>query len=236
MQLTRELTPLEFVNATLPFRTDSYTPISNREIMDLINEEAYKNDLIINGERFLANNKMTQFIGQYFIQSEESGVGMQVAFKNSYDKTMPFQTAAGAVIFVCTNSMISGEINFKRKHTGDADNNAIEKVIATFELLGEYFEKLLTERERLQTIPANLRQVAELTGRLIYEEDIINTMQANIIKDELENSKNFKHIMDFDFSMYDYYNHVTEALKRSHPRTYLQDHINLHSFFQKNIL
>jgi len=68
MKLTRELTPIEFVNATVPFRTDSYTPIANREIMDLINEEAYKNNLIVNGERFIANNKMTQFIGQYFIQ------------------------------------------------------------------------------------------------------------------------------------------------------------------------
>jgi len=236
MKLTRELTPIEFVNATVPFRTDSYTPIANREIMDLINEEAYKNNLIINGERFIANNKMTQFIGQYFIQSEEDGIGMQVAFKNSYDKTMPFQTAAGAVIFVCTNSMISGEINFKRKHTGDADNNAIEKVISTFELLGEYFDKIIREKTALQQIPATLRQVSELTGRLIYEEEIINTMQANIIKDELENSKNFKTIMVDDFSMYDYYNHITEALKKSHPRTYLQDHISLHRFFQDNIL
>lgn len=236
MRLTRDLTAIQAANAKLPLRTDSYTPISNREIIDLIQEEAYKNNLVIRGDKFIANNNMTQFIGQYFIESDNSDVGMQIAFKNSYDKTMPFQTAAGSVVFICSNSMIGGEIMFKRKHTGDADSTAQERIIETFAQLSDYFYNTIQQLERMKQVQAGLTKVAELTGRLLFEDEIINTMQANIIKEELYYSKGFKHIDDPEFSMYDYYNHITEALKKSHPRTFIQDHIQLHRFFKNNIL
>lgn len=236
MKLTKELNSTEVCGAKLPIMTSSYTPISNREIVDLVREEAYKNNLIINGERYISNNKMTQFIGQYFIYSDIDEIGMQVAFKNSYDKTMPFQTAAGGVVFICSNSMIGGEIMFKRKHTGDADATASEKITETFKLLGDYFEQIKGVSGKLKEMQVGLKEVSEFTGRLLFEKDVINTMQANIIKEELYTSKNFKHIDDDEFSMFDFYNHITESLKRSHPRTYIQDHINLHKFIVNEIL
>lgn len=236
MRLIQDLTAIQAANAKLPLRTDSYTPITNREIIDLIQEEAYKNNLIIRGEKFISNNNMTQFIGQYFIESDNSDIGMQVAFKNSYDKTMPFQTAAGSVVFICSNSMISGEIMFKRKHTGNADFTAHDRIIETFAQLSEFFYDTVWQFDKMKQIELNLTEVAELTGRLLVEEEIINTMQTNIIKDELYNSKGFKHIDDAGFSVYDYYNHITESLKKSHPRTFIQNHIELNNFFKRNVL
>ena len=214
----------------LPQKTGSYTPISNREIIDLINNEAVKNNLTILNTAFKTNKDRTRTIGYFDIASDDSDMGMRAVFRNSYDKSMSFAFANGATVFICSNGMIGGEVAMKRKHTGAADDDARTKIIEGISMMGDNFENMKTARSVLQSIEISPRLNAELIGRMFMEHEFINSVQLNIIKKECESSEKFNTIYNSEYSAWDLYNNVTHSLKESHPSNYMHDHINLHEF------
>lgn len=73
-----------------------------------------------------------------------------------------------------------------------------------------------------------------ILGELFFKKEVLTITQMSIIKRELQFSKNFKHLFDKDFTAFDLYNNITESLKeRSHPTTYIQDHIDTHNLFKE---
>jgi len=218
------------LNAPLPEKTNTYTPIPNEFILNLIEEECHKNNLIILNENYKSTLEGDKFIGLFDIQSSNSNIGMRLGFKNSYDKSMSFGLAVGAVVYACTNGMICGEINLKRKHTGNANEIAKEKIRIGIESIQETFERLLQDKNKMDNVAINSKINAELIGRMFLEENIINSIQLNCIKDQLYNSTNFRKITDREYTMWDMYNHITESLKLTHPITFIQKHIDLHNF------
>lgn len=217
---------------TLPKKTDSYTPISNKRILDLIEEECYKNNLNVTCRNYKTTLDNNKFIGQFDLSSNHSELGLRIVFRNSYDKSMSFGFAIGAHVFVCSNGMISGEVSLKRKHTGGADQEAEEKIKYGISLASETFERLIEDKDKMQNNFINQKINAELIGRLYLEKEVLNSIQLNIVKDQLNNSKSFKTIFDQEYSIWDMYNHCTYALKESHPSTFMSDHIGLHNFIK----
>jgi hypothetical protein len=230
---TRFVNQQELFEVPLPQRTDSYTPISNREIVDLIHEEAIRNNLTILNTSFKVNGLGTQTIGYFDIQSDDSDMGMRGLFKNSYDKSMSFGFALGTTVWVCSNGCISGEVVTKRKHTGDADDEVKYKIIEGFSMIGDTFESIKQARDRFKSIEVTPRLNAELVGRMFMEHEFINSVQLNIIKKECENSDKFTTIWEPGYSAWDLYNNVTHSLKESHPSSYMHDHIDLHQFMME---
>jgi hypothetical protein len=92
---------------------------------------------------------------------------------------------------------------------------------------GEVFIEMQKERERLKQIEITKRTTAELVGRAYLEHQFLNTTQLNIIKSQFENPL-------FDYgapgSLWEFYNWITYSLKNDHPSTWLQDHLDTHSF------
>ena len=217
----------------LPQKTNSYTPISNREVIDLITNEAIRNNLTILNSAFKTNKDRTKTIGYFDIASDDSDMGMRAVFRNSYDKSMSFAIGFGAVVWACENGCISGEITMKRKHTGSADDEAKVKIIEGFSMIGDTFETMKQARTVLKSVEVTPRVNAELIGRMFMEHDFINSVQLNIIKKECENSEKFTTIWEPGYSAWDLYNNVTHSLKESHPSSYMHDHINLHEFMME---
>lgn len=217
----------------LPQKTSSYTPISNREVIDLITNEAINNNLTILNTAFKTNKDRTRTIGYFDIASDDSDMGMRAVFRNSYDKSMSFAFALGASVFICSNGMIGGEIAMKRKHTGAADDEARYKIISGVSMMGDNFQSMQKARSLLKSIEVDSRLNAELVGRMFMEHDFINSVQLNIIKKECENSDKFTTIWEPGYSAWDLYNNVTHSLKESHPSSYMHDHINLHEFMME---
>jgi hypothetical protein len=84
------------------------------------------------------------------------------------------------------------------------------------------------ERVVMKQIELSKRDKAELLGRLFLEEELISTMQMNIIAKEIE-------APTFDYgapnSVWELYQHTTYAMKETHPRMWISDHIKAHNFF-----
>jgi len=227
---TKLINEQELFQVPLPPRTDSYTPISNREVVDLIHNEALRNNLTIFNSSFKVNREGTKTIGYFDIRADDPEMAMRMAFRNSYDKSMSFGIAAGAKIMVCSNGCITGEIVTKRKHTGSADEEAKYKIIEGFSMIGDTFETIKQARDKFKSIEIDRKINSELVGRMFMEHEFINSVQLNIIKKECESSDKFTTIWEPGYSVWDLYNNVTHSLKESHPSTYMHDHINLHEF------
>jgi len=214
----------------LPERTESYTPIDNGRIVDLIKEEADKRNLFISGSKFKASNNMNKVIGQFNILSNYSELGLMVAYRNSSDKSRSFGLGLGAVVWICENGMISGEVVVKRKHTEDADQDVSYKIIEGFALIEDNFGKMIEAQQKLQSVTIDHKITSELVGRMFMQHEIINTYQLNLLKKECEESQVFQTVYEPGFSAWDLYNNTTHVLKESHPGNYISDHIKLHEF------
>lgn len=88
----------------LPYYTETYTPISNKQIMDLMEEKMKQLDLVVRGTEFCTTvskeGVIKGVIGKYNVSSTNGEFGHQVMFRNSYDKSMSFAFCAGVVCWI----------------------------------------------------------------------------------------------------------------------------------------
>ena len=66
-------------------------------------------------------------------------LGMRLAFRNSYDKSMSVAFAAGAVAWVCSNGMISGDVQYVKTY-GSVAEEINTKIVTTIEQLDDHFK------------------------------------------------------------------------------------------------
>ena len=218
-------------NVAIPARTESYSPVSHRNILDATYEQLDRHNLRVTSEGFNSNKSGTEVIGYLDINHPDlNTLGMRLAFRNSYDKSMSVAFAAGSVVWICENGCVSGEIQYIRKHTGGVVQELNEKIITTINQLGEHFDKVVRHSQQLHNIEMSKEQYAELIGRLYIVDKVIIPTQLSVISKEID-TPTFE---DFrDMNAWSLYNHVTYSLKTSHPTTYLTQHTEFHSFMER---
>lgn len=218
-------------NVAIPAKTESYSPVSHRDIFNATYEQLDRHNLIVESEGFNANRMGTEVIGYLDIKHPDLiNMGMRLAFRNSYDKSMSVAFAAGSVVWICGNGMVSGEIQYIRKHTGTVVQELNTKIVTTINQLDNHFQKVIRQSEQLHNIEMSKEQYAELIGRLFIIDKVVIPTQLNIISREIDEPS----FEDFrDMNAWSLYNHVTYSLKESHPTTYLQQHTEFHSFMER---
>ena len=223
----------ELYNVPVPVKTATYSPVSHKNIIERIYEEAYKNNFNLQSFKVHAARDYKQVIGYMDYKVDDSDMGIRIGFRNSYDKSMSFALVAGNTVWICSNGMISGEIQTKKIHRGEQLTSIIDdKIISGFKLASDVYEINNNAASQFKDIIISEDTAHQIVGQLFLEDQILNTMQLNCLKDQLYNSKNFVTIDSSIFTAWDMYNHVTESLKLSHPSSYLQDHINFHSVME----
>lgn len=213
----------------VPTPTASYSPVSHKNVIEHIYEQLDKHSLQAKNEQFIAGRFGQQLIGYMDINSGDSEMGMRLAFRNSYDKSMSVAFVAGSSVWICGNGMISGEFNFLRKHTGSVNHELSEKIKKTIDELEAHFNTMKAHAAEMKSIVLTKTQSAELIGRMFIEEEVITSTQMNIIKKQLEKPEysEFK-----DPTLWSLYNHVTYSLKEAHPTNYINQHQDLHKFVE----
>lgn len=157
-------------------------------------------------------------------------MGLMFAWSNSYNKSMRFKCAVGGHVFVCMNGVVRGDMgSFVRKHTGSALYEATLNINEQISKAKEYFDVLVQDKEELKDVILTQKEKGTILGRLFAEQEILTLTQVGIVKRELDKPS---HQYNCDpNSAWAMYNHVTLALKESHPQTFLEDHEVLHNFF-----
>ena len=228
----------------IPWNNGTYTPLANSYIMDLMDTKIHDLGLTVKNENYRVattqDGLIKGVIGEYNITTDDGEFGQRVMFRNSYDKTMSFAFVCGTVVWICTNGCISGDYQYRRIHKGSFEDgisstelDVYENIEGGFNMLQKSFEHNVAQLNEMKHIDIGPNTAFELLGELFFIKKVISITQMSIIKKELYESKNFAHLGAVDFKLYDLYNHITEALKTSHPTTYIHNHVTTHTLFEK---
>lgn len=232
MPIKTEFTSKEkIISTALPHHGSSYAVIPHKVIIEKTKEELDNHGLIINNELYKTTFNGNVAQGIYHLNhGKDPDMGLMFAWSNSYDKTMTFKCSVGAVVFACLNNVVHGDLaNYSRKHTGTAKQDAFHFIHSQISDAAMHYDRLVEDKEMLKDISINKRTQATIAGILFAEEELLTLTQLGIVKREMDKpSFNYNAHPDSAWSLY---NHITFALKESHPKTFLDDHARVHRFF-----
>lgn len=228
---TQFVTEQHIRNAALPNHGKRYTVIPHGFIIDETRKELANAGFVINQELYKTSLDGQVAQGVYHLNyGTDQDMGLMFAWSNSYNKQMRFKCAVGAQVFICMNGVVSGDLaNYKRKHTGSALIDVTTSIQFQISHAKEYYDNLVADKEMLKHINLNKSQQGNVVGRLLIEQEILTLTQVGIVQREIE--KPTHQYSGNPNSAWDLYNHITLALKDSHPLSYLNDHQKVHNFF-----
>jgi len=222
------------LSATIPARTESYTPVPHRLFLDTLRQKIVEQGNEIDSTKIYINETGTRLTGYFNIRNNELtqndlGIQMMAGFKNSYDKSMVAGFAAGGNVIVCGNGMVSGDlISFKRKHTGTIVQELMDMFDIGIHRMTEGFHRLVQDASTMRDYSLTSRQKAELLGVMYFEEGILKPDQLSFIRNQIKESEAFR-----GTTLWDLYNNVTESLKSTYVMNHIDNHIRLHDFMSE---
>lgn len=231
MRIADYKTTKEFILAAeVPTRTRTYKPVSHAQLVELTLGSIVKSGFTLDKETYSSYNDGRIANGRYTISNvADTEMQLQIGWQNSYDRTTSLKFAIGTHIIVCSNGCVSGDYgSFKKKHAGTIEEFTPAAITEYIKQAGDAFRKMQIEREVLKQIELTKRDKAELLGRLFIEEQLINTPQLNTIIKEMEAPT---HDYGAPNSVWELYQYTTYAMKETHPRLWISDHIRAHDFF-----
>lgn len=214
----------------LPNHADTYTVISHEFVISNTLEQLALHGFTVADEKYRANSDGSIAQGIYYLNyTKDPEVGMMFAWSNSYNKLMRFKCGIGGYVFICMNGVVSGDMgSYSRRHSGTADSDTIKTIIDQISNADAYFDQILSDKDTMKAITLTERKQAELLGILYAEYEILTTEQMSTVKQQMD-----KPSYDYNCevnSLWAFYNHVTYALKKSHPKDWMEDQRKLHLF------
>lgn len=207
----------------MPEETDSYIPVSHFHLAGklLTVSQDLLTDFTLVGENYALARQGQQLFALLKFQKDDSEIGLSVAFRNSYDRSMSVGLAIGASVFICDNLALHGEIAVMKKHTKGVWNALEDLAITSLYKAGRKWEKVLTDAERLKGIPLGDREAFQFLG-LLYGNDIVSPRQLPVVRDEWLRPahKEFQ-----ERNRWSFFNAVTEALKSTPPVSIMEKHV-----------
>ena len=169
-------------------------------------------------------------LGRFGLLLDNTQIGIQYAFQNSYDKSVSLKIASGSFLVICSNGQCYGsDGHYKQKHQSDIQVVTPNKVKEQLEISAEKFDDILKNKARFEQIEITKKTCAELLGRLYIEEGIINSTQLAIVKREIENpSFNYQ----ADGTLWQFSNHLTYALQETSASNYIDKSLELFKFVE----
>lgn len=213
----------------VPPSTDTYTAVPHIDIHNKVVEVLGKKGIDINYTQFKSNKKGTQVITTYHLDVGNGEFEGMLAWRNSYDKTRSVAIVSGSSCSICENGCVIGEMKFLHKHTGTVDEmleQAIEEQVGKIQTCVDETVQL---KKDLQFLTFDRNKAGQAIG-VLYLDNVLTTTQLEIIKAELQESS-YQYGTSED-SMWTLFNHVTHALKLSHPSKYFEDHLKVVAYFK----
>lgn len=227
---TYQTTKYFLTGAEVPKETKTYKPVSHGQLIDLTMESIHHAGFTLDKEFYSSARDGNIANGRFTISNvADKEMQLQIGWQNSYDKSLSLKFAIGTRIFICENGCVSGNYGaFAKKHQGDVQEFTPAKITEYIKSAGDGFLKMQKERELMKHVQIDARTSAELVGRMILEEEFIESTQLNIIRRELKNPT-----FDYDSpnSLWELYQFTTYSMKEIHPTLWMGNHIDAHNFF-----
>jgi hypothetical protein len=215
---------------TTPNHGGRYTVISHSLITDTIKAELQKNNMGIVKEMYRSTSDGQIATGTVWLtRSNDPDISMMVSWTNSYNKMVRFMSVVGGYVHANEAHVVGNNLSsFSRKHTGDADTQAVETIEAQIGKATAYFNNLVRDKDLMKQHVLTEQEQAELAGRIFIEFEHINKEQLGIVRDQI-NKCEFHYNSDAN-SMWAFYNHFNYALRFAHPKTWMVQQSEIHNF------
>jgi hypothetical protein len=225
---TGTVTRQALVTAPLPEATDTYTVISHGSIINHTLRILHEKGFQVVDEIYKCSENAQIALGIFKIQyDQDPDMAMMFAFANSYNKSMRFKCAIGGYVYANNASVVSGNMmNWGRKHTGTADEEAANTIETQIENAEAYFKQLVADKEAMKNVTLTKTEFAELLGVLYLEDEMLTAEQLRIVKAEYKKPQ--FHYNGASDSLWVLYNHILVALAKSHPRTWMDQQKVVH--------
>lgn len=214
------------LSAAVPAATKTYSPLSHLDLINSVKEQLDKRGLVLKDERYQQNRNGQQMFGHMTVSGFNDEQDMCLGFRNSYDKTMQVGVVGGSRVIVCSNLMFAGDFKSLQMHQGNISQELSIMLGKAADRLEEHYRKLQLDSDKMKQVEVNPRIIHEILGELFYSESVVSEAQLRIIRGELREQTNFG-----DGSLWDIYNHTTEALKTTPSGLVIGRHIDAHQFY-----
>ena len=217
--------------APLPNHGGRYAVVSHGDVIDNAKYKILGAGFTIKKEEYRMTTDGNVAQGVYHLDyAGDPDMGMMFAWSNSYNKTMRFKCAVGAYVFICGNGVVRGDMgSYSRKHSGTALQDVISEIDHQITHAKEHYDVLLADKEMLKNVSLTPRLKGKILGELFAYDEILTLTQVGIVKREMDKPT---HNYNADIhSAWTMYNHITLALKESHPSTFMKDHQRVHGYF-----
>jgi len=215
----------------VPEPTESYVPVSHYHLADklLTISQDILRDYVLVGENYGIARQGNQLFAVLKFQREKSDIGLSIAFRNSYDRSMAIGLAVGASVFICDNLALCGEIVVLRKHTKNVWTELEETAIATIYRSQKNYEQIVCDAEAFKALPLENLEAFQMMG-VLFGQNIVSPRQLTILKAEWLRPR----YEEFEpRNMWSFYNAGTESLKTCPPSSIMEKHLKLHRAIQQ---
>ena len=217
----------------LPPATDSYTPVSHFELANTLMTvgQDILRDYALIGQNYALARQGNQMFAVLNFKKDNSEMGLSVAFRNSYDRSMSVGLAIGAQVFICDNLALHGEIAVMKKHTKNVWSELENLAIATLYRSQQNFQQIVADSGKLKALSFQDDQAFRMLG-LLFGKDILSPRQLPVVKEEWlhPHHPEFQHRNAWSF-----YNAVTESLKTCPPINRMERGVALHQAFLEEV-
>ncbi|MDQ5985902.1 MAG: hypothetical protein CSYNP_01619 [Syntrophus sp. SKADARSKE-3] len=214
----------------MPLETDSYKPVSHFGLTTKL--LTVSQDLLkgfhLEREQYAVAKDGRQFFGVLNFAGDHPNMGMALAFRNSYDRSMSIGIAIGAQIFCCDNLALTGDITIMRKHTTNVWTSLEQTIVTTLYNSRGNYAKIVDDSQCMIATPLVDEEAWRIMG-LLYGMDILGPRQLAEVKDLWRRPD---HEAFEPRNLWSLYNNCTQALKSTPPVQYMDRHIALHRALQ----
>lgn len=221
----------------IPNHGGRYTPISHKSIIDKSLETIVNKGFNIKEELYASSYSGNVAMGKILLDyGTDPDLKMMFVWGNSYDKSTRFKCGIGAYVAKTNTYVFAGHLsNFARKHTGNADQLAVEMIETQLNQANIFYNYLCSSKNEMIKKELTLKQMSEAIGVLFIEQEVLNKEQVSQIKDMLCNK-----VKLFDEhsenNLWNFYNIIGMALRTSHPKTWFEDQSRVHAYIMNNIV
>jgi hypothetical protein len=221
----------------LPSHGGRYTPISHKSIIDTTMSELAANNLTVKAELYRSTLNGNIANGIVLIDhGSDLDMKMVLAWGNSYDKSTRFTCGIGAYVMSTKTFIFAGDLsNFARKHTGTADQEAVDKIKEQIANADSYYNTLVETKAELINLTLSDRQIAETIGRLFVEKQVLNKEQVGGIYDMIKTKQVLFENIPFN-NAWNIYNIIAKYLRESHPKVWFHTQCAVHKFFMRELV
>jgi hypothetical protein len=219
----------------IPNHGGRYTVISHKSIIDNANAEITAHGFTPETELYRASINGNVANGMVMLNyATDADLKMMLVWGNSYDKSTRFKCGIGAYIESTGNYMFAGDLsNYSRKHTGNADQEALLKMRYQLAQAKFFYNMLVDAKQKMEAVEITERKMAEILGVIYAEKELITIEQVSSIKSYM--AKGIISSLPGN-NLWNFYNVICMALRNSHPKNWFEAQTGVHQFIMNEVL